>query len=454
MRLRTKAPAVLLAAAPMSAKSFIVHDPRHVTFHKAASPVLRTGISLEASVSPPGDIDEARLAASALLYADMQNARARAAEREGELLADRVADFEAPYETTLEGAAKSPLPKIKKPRVAAKGGGGFGGGGGGGGKERKAKRTPAEKKKKYRRASDMTAKEKQTAQQAAVLLRDGCLRIDNALKKETAARVKACILQEIENARAEKERDPEKTDEINARHGIDQERENRCVINLPLRADTIDGYAKACAEADPSFEEGVSDDPIIDALNELLDPVDGALGPLYAELCGEDAPLYEICSLVTWPGSLRQSVHPDAGHQPNPPLFAAFVACQDITPDMGPTLFLPGTQLPTTERARFDDMETRNDMIAEYSAPKAAALKAGDLAIFDMRCLHVGQANHPERGASRVLFNLTFRNPAADQPIGYDGSIRSHYFEQFNLAGMQAELERGKEKSDEFVNVA
>lgn len=450
--LPTKAPALLLAAAPMCTKSFTAH---RISPRTASVPAHRTGsCALEASSSLPTDYDEARLAASALLYADLQNARARAAEREGELLADRITDFEAPYETTLEGAAESPLPKIKRPKVAAKRGGGGGFGGGGGSKEKKAKRAPAAKKKKYKKATDMTAKEKQTLQQAAALIRDGCLRIDGALKKETAARVKACILREIENAREAKEREPEKTDEINARHGIDQERENRCVINLPLRADKIEGYAKACKEADSTFEEGISNDPIIDALNELLDPVDGALGPLYAELCGEEAPLYEICSLVTWPGSLRQSVHPDAAHQLNPPLFAAFVACQDITPEMGPTLFLPGTQLPTPERAKFDEMETRNDMIADFPAPKAATLKAGDLAIFDMRCLHVGQANHPEYGASRVLFNLTFRNPAADQPIGYDGSIRNHYFEKFNLAGLQAELERGRKKGDEFVDAA
>lgn len=250
-----------------------------------------------------------------------------------------------------------------------------------------------------------------------------------------------------------KEEEPSRTVEINAIHGIDQERKGRCVINLPLRAAKIQNYEAACTEADPTFEPGVSSDAIVDALNELLDPIDGALGPLWAELCGEDAPLYELCSLVTWPGSLRQSVHPDAAHQPNPPLFAAFIATQDITEEMGPTLFLPGTQLPGPVRAKFDDVSTRQEMIAEYPTPKAALLKAGDLAIFDMRCLHVGQANRPDSGMCRVLFNLTFRNPAADEPIGYEGSIRPHYFESFTLGGMQRELERGREKGDAYADV-
>lgn len=137
-----------------------------------------------------------------------------------------------------------------------------------------------------------------------------------------------------------------------------------------------------------------------------------------------------------------------------PPLFAAFIATQDITEEMGPTLFLPGTQLPSLMRAKFDDISTRQEMIAEYPTPKAALLKAGDLAIFDMRCLHVGQANRPDSGMCRVLFNLTFRNPAADEPIGYEGSIRPHYFESFTLGGIQRELERGREKGDAYAEVA
>merc|ERR1712238_249752 len=107
--------------------------------------------------------------------------------------------------------------------------------------------------------------------------------------------------------------------------------------------------------------------------------------------------------------------------------------------------------MPSPIRAKFDREETRQDMIAEYPTPKEALLKAGDMAIFDMRCLHVGQANKSK--LSRVLFNLTFRNPAADQPIGYDGSIRNHYFEKFTLDGMQTELERGREHGDAFVSV-
>ena len=387
------------------------------------------------------DYDEAGFSARALLYEDLQNARAKAAEEEGKLLVDRVTDFLAPLETTLEGAAASPLPKKPKPTVR-QGGTGFAGGGGA------AKKTKTERKLWQKSKSKLTPKDKQTLHQAAALRADGCLRIDGAISKSTAARVKACILREINNAAEEVQQDPIRTNEINAMHGIDQQRTNRCVINLPFRADRIKGYREACQEADTDFDKELSGDSILDALQELLNPVDGALGPLYRELLGEDAPLYELCSLVTWPGSFRQSVHPDAAYQPNAPLYAAFVACQDITIDMGPTLFLPGTHLPTEERQRFDNEATRSDMVANFAAPKQATLTAGDLAIFDMRCLHVGQANHPEKGASRALFNVTFRNPKATEDIGYDGSVRKPYFDQFTLGDIQAELERGQEAFD------
>ena len=434
----------LLLVCAGRASSFVQLPCRFLSPGHFATVATRTSsLVCAAGLEFDDDVDaNAVLAAKALLYEDMQNSRGRAADREGKLLADQVTPLDVPYETTLEGAFRTPLPKVKK--VYTGGGGGFGGGGA---REKMMK-------KKVKKESEMTAKEKQTRHQAATLLRDGCLHIQGALKKITATRVRACILREIQNARDMKEDDPTRTIEINALHGIDQERKGRCVINLPLRADRIQNFEAACAEADSTFVPGTSSDAIVDALNELLHPSDGALGPLWAELCGEDAPLYELCSLVTWPGSLRQSVHPDAAHQPNPPLFAAFIATQDITEEMGPTLFLPGTQLPGLMRAKFDDISTRQDMIAEFTTPKAALLKAGDLAIFDMRCLHVGQANHPDSGKCRVLFNLTFRNTAADEPIGYEGSIRPQYFQNFTLRGMQRELERGRAKGDAYADVA
>jgi len=46
---------------------------------------------------------------------------------------------------------------------------------------------------------------------------------------------------------------------------------------------------------------------------QLIHPSTGTLSPVWSPLCTSESPLYELASLVTWPGSLRQSVHPDAG---------------------------------------------------------------------------------------------------------------------------------------------
>ena len=43
------------------------------------------------------------------------------------------------------------------------------------------------------------------------------------------------------------------------------------------------------------------------------------------------------------PGSKQQPLHPDTPWTETPPLYAAFIALQDVALEMGPTLYLPGT---------------------------------------------------------------------------------------------------------------
>ena len=54
--------------------------------------------------------------------------------------------------------------------------------------------------------------------------------------------------------------------------------------------------------------------------------------------------LQEIACLISEPGSRTQPLHPDTPYTSSPPLYAAFVALQDIDIEMGPTVYLPGTQ--------------------------------------------------------------------------------------------------------------
>ena len=66
----------------------------------------------------------------------------------------------------------------------------------------------------------------------------------------------------------------------------------------------------------------------------------GVLGP-----DGVDAlpSMIELSSLISDPGAPRQPVHPDVQFDAVGPQFTVFVALQDTTADMGPTLFLPQT---------------------------------------------------------------------------------------------------------------
>ena len=94
-----------------------------------------------------------------------------------------------------------------------------------------------------------------------------------------------------------------------------------------------------------------------------------------------------------------------------PPLYTAFVALQDISADMGPTIFLPRTNDGESHRRFNNSSDTqRIDYLAGQEA-RVALLQKGDVALFDARCLHCGGANISCK--RRVLFFITITNPAA-----------------------------------------
>ena len=51
----------------------------------------------------------------------------------------------------------------------------------------------------------------------------------------------------------------------------------------------------------------------------------------------------ELSVLISDPGAPRQQLHPDNAYQTICPLYTVFIALQDITTEMGPTVFLPRT---------------------------------------------------------------------------------------------------------------
>ncbi|KAL3920347.1 MAG: hypothetical protein SGPRY_005282 [Prymnesium sp.] len=158
---------------------------------------------------------------------------------------------------------------------------------------------------------------------------------------------------------------------------------NRCDLLLPLREHAI-------RSLDALLGEG------------------SRLGPLFSQLMGEDGVLNEIACLFSEPGSQQQPLHPDTPYQPTPPLYAVFVALQDVSVEMGPTLYLPGTHTKEAHAAFYGSIEAGlhlcgegtlksntpvNEKFVSSRPVKHALLKKGDCAVYNQCVLHCGSAN-------------------------------------------------------------
>lgn len=196
-------------------------------------------------------------------------------------------------------------------------------------------------------------------------------------------------------------------------------KENRCDLLLPLKGSS--GIQTALHE-------------ILVSSNFLSNIIVTALG-------GDDATLYELAALISEPGSPRQPVHPDNPYQEHTPLLTVFIALQDITPQMGPTTFIPRTHTAAAH-AKFDDISQR-DAFLQSSSSVVALLKSGDASLFDSRAMHCGGANDEHQGATRVLLYASFRNPRATESIGNVGSLMKDIKPTMTLRELKSKLAAG-----------
>ena len=262
----------------------------------------------------------------------------------------------------------------------------------------------------------VSSAERVTSARAKALAKDGVLKIEGALRRDTALMLKVAVEEEILEAREAVKEKPERS--MSRFHAV-EEQKLRSFVLLPL-----------------------SKDPFVVASRELLG-TGSPLGDLYEKLCGPEAILYDFYGLRTEPGSFRQPIHSDTPFQKTPPLFASFIALHDVTIDMGPTHFFPGTHT-NTEPFHLSQGDTRK------KKPHYALLRAGDLVIFDMRIQHFGAANDPLRGQTRIFLNLTFRNPLADaSDLGHVPCIRPGFVDELNLQSIRTHLN----KDQPFANV-
>jgi ectoine hydroxylase-related dioxygenase (phytanoyl-CoA dioxygenase family) len=133
---------------------------------------------------------------------------------------------------------------------------------------------------------------------------------------------------------------------------------------------------------------------------------------------GQDSPFYELSSLISDPSALSQRVHTDTTFQSKCPLYTVFIALQDVTEDMGPTVFIPGTH---TAEAHSSLRHNRDNFLASSSYARAL-LSAGDAVVMDSRLMHCGDGNIAS--TRRVLMYFTLRNPDFSDMGG--GSLHSH----------------------------
>jgi hypothetical protein len=121
-----------------------------------------------------------------------------------------------------------------------------------------------------------------------------------------------------------------------------------------------------------------------------------------------------VCNLsfvVSTPGSKEQAWHADGGHvslREHLPchVFNIFVPLRNVSLQMGPTEFRPGSHIYTRNLA---PMMLAAKARKKLRAPAAPLLNRGDILVFDYRVLHRGLANRS--GCNRSFLVLTVSKP-------------------------------------------
>ena len=87
-------------------------------------------------------------------------------------------------------------------------------------------------------------------------------------------------------------------------------------------------------------------------------------------------------------GASCQPIHPDSVFTELAPMYTIFIALQDITHQMGATIFLPRTH--TLECHELHKNASTKDAFLNQCEFRESLLRKGDAAIMDSRSLHCG----------------------------------------------------------------
>lgn len=218
-------------------------------------------------------------------------------------------------------------------------------------------------------------------QHAKTLRKSGVVRIDNVLTDELADATRNYVMEL-------------KDDRESAQFANVLLRTNRCDLKLPL-SDTV---ASALYHV-------IYESPVLATIETIL---------------GDTGVLHELSCLISSPGSQRQVMHPDTPMLPNvdhPSLLTCFIALQDISVEMGATVYLPNTHNEASHKKFKDD----KDELLKTTPHTVAVLPKGSCAVFDSRTLHCGTAN--VSNMERAIFYFSIRHDDVPNP-GNPPSIR------------------------------
>lgn len=244
---------------------------------------------------------------------------------------------------------------------------------------------------------------------AAALASDGCVRLESVLSPDAARAALAAVPAALADALAAVDAGEEA--------GTDRLGDVLCTSN---RYDLL---------LDPD-----EDGPLPAAMRSALA---GPLGDLLEDALGPDAIMHEFSVLIADPGAPRQPLHPDTPFQEHAPLVTCFMALQDVTADMGPTIFVPGTHTEAAHGEFYGDNASKEALLGGVTV-RASTLSAGDVSVFDSRCLHAGSENVSD--TRRAMCYFTFANPRADLSGVTPGSIRPHARGKFTLKDLRQHL--------------
>lgn len=395
------------------------------TLFAVSRPSSALAVGVASSPAPTNTKEKAKTAGSlvqraqrdtGLLAAELDKFAIRRADEERECL----------QEATALVALQQKGGRVRSGQGLAGDTGGFGGGGGAKASKKSTSKGTSKKKKKDKDKVVVLQGDllKHGSVLAKELVREGVVRMDGLLSESATDALREFVDSERRQYTADVEA------------GLTQWTDrfsdvvlysNRCNVLLPLHG------------------------PPVDALHELIGQ-GTVLGSLLEEVVGPDALFNELACLISEPGSQQQPIHPDTPWTPRPPLYAAFVALQDVEADMGPTIYFPGTHTKEHytefyggdyERAQYEQAtgHRTNPVPKEYlrSRPvKLGLLKKGDVVLYNQQTLHAGGANvSPDR--IRRQFYFSVRDLSVDD-VHFCASIRPSLLGKLTLGEVRTEL--------------